>query len=144
MISEYLQGGKLHNFFYGSVTHTVKHCFLMFRQEISGNTSCVSVWMQDFALAELHKVPVSSSFHHVKVPLGGSTTLWCIHCSPQFMSSCWGNAPYRSLMETDKLHWAQDWPLWHTASYWPPARHCTTDHHPMGPAIQPAVFFQCA
>ena len=57
--------------------------------------ACTGAWgyfsqMQDIALAfvELQEIPVGPSLQPVKVPLNGSTPIWCIDHSSQFCITC--------------------------------------------------------
>lgn len=40
-------------------------------------------------------------------------------------------------MQMLKQDWIQHWSVEYTGSYWPPNRLYATDHHPLGPTVQP-------
>ncbi|KAK4806786.1 hypothetical protein QYF61_005582 [Mycteria americana] len=99
---------------------------------------------QDFALplVELHEVPVSPFLQLVEVPLDDSMTLWHISYSSHFcVTSKLAEGTLCPIIqiinEEVKHYWPQYRPLGYTSSDLPPTALCATDHHPLGPAIQP-------
>jgi len=104
----------------------------------------VHPWVQDFALllVDLHEVPVDPFLQPVEVSLDSIMTLWRISSFSSFCVVCklaeGTRFPTIQIINEDvKQDWTQYGPLGYTTSHWPATRLCDTDHHFVGPAIQP-------
>lgn len=104
--------------------------------QLTHGAICIHLQKFSVLLVELHEIPISPRLQPVQVPLDGSTPhFFCITFRLVEDTLC----PVIHIINEDvEQNWSQYLPLKYTASYCPLSRPTTTDHHPLGLAIQSA------